>query len=252
MNKLSRASIEPDKIVEFLKKNVKLKEVYQRILYQRVIEQAAQAKELTVTPTEIQAECDRLRHEKRLEKASDTIAWLADQMITVEDLEAGIHSCLLEQKLAQYLFAQEVEKFFAQNRIDFDQVLLYQIVVPYERVAQEVFYQIEEREISFYEAAHLYDIDEQRRQQCGFEGKLYRWNLKPDLAAVLFSAQPGELIGPLQVIEPLKKEPRYHLLMVEEFIPAKLTPQRHQEILDKLFQQWLASELNYMLHSQTA
>lgn len=246
MKELSRASIEPDEIVSFLKRNIQLKEVCQRVLYQRVIEQAAGARELTVTAEEIQAECDRLRREKRLEKAADTLAWLADQMITAEDMEAGIRSRLLEQKLARCLFAKEVEKFFAQNRLDFDHVLLYQIVVPYERVAQEVFYQIEEREISFYEAAHLYDIDEQRRQRCGFEGKIYRWNLKPDIAAVVFRAQPGEVIGPL------KMEQGYHLLMVEEFILAELTPEKYQEILDGMFKQWLASELNYMLHNQTA
>jgi hypothetical protein len=28
------------------------------------------------------------------------------------------------------------------------------------KLAQELFYQLEEQEISFYEAAHLYDIDE--------------------------------------------------------------------------------------------
>jgi hypothetical protein len=40
--------------------------------------------------------------------------------------------------------------------------------------------------------------------------------------------------------------------MVEKFIPAELTPQRYQEILNNMFNEWLANELNYLLHRQTA
>jgi parvulin-like peptidyl-prolyl isomerase len=246
MINISNTSAEQDEVVNFLKREIQLKEVYQRILYQRVINQAAQERGLTVTPEEIQADANQLRRENRLEKASDTLAWLADQMITADDWEAGICDRLMAKKLAQFLFAKEAEKFFAQNKLDFDQILLYQIIVPYERLAHEIFYQIEEQEISFYEAAHLYDIDERRRQQCGYEGKLYRWSLKPDFAAVVFSAQLGEVIGPLTT------EQGYHLLLVEEFIPAELTPERYQDIIDRMFKDWLTSELNYRLHSQTA
>lgn len=244
MANLSRVSVDPDEIIEFLKKGIQFKEVCQKSLEQKIINQAAQERSLTVTPEEIQADSDRQRREKRLEKASDTLAWLAEEMITPEDWEAGIRDRLLTQKLAEQLFAKDVEKFFAQNRLDFEQILLYQIISSSEKLAQELFYQIQEQEISFYEAAHLYDIDEKRRQHCGCEGKLYRWSLNPDIAAVVFSAQPGEVIGPLPT------EQGYHLLMVQEFIPAKLTSERYQELLNTMFKQWLASELNYMLHNQ--
>lgn len=246
MNNLSGAAVELDEIVSFLKNNIQLKEVHQKILQQRVIHKAAQERGLTVTPEEIQAEANRIRFLKRLEKASDTMAWLADEMITPDDWEAGMRDRMLSQKLANSLFAKEVEKVFAQNRLDFEQVLLYQIIVSDGKFAQELFYQIEEREISFYEAAHLYDIDEKRRHQCGCEGKLDRWKLKPDMAAIIFGAQLGQAIGPLQT------EQGYHILMVEEFIPAELTPQRYQELLDSMFKQWLASEVIYMIHNQTA
>jgi parvulin-like peptidyl-prolyl isomerase len=246
MSNSYQPDIEPDEITSFLKKDLQLKAIYQKILYQKVINQAAQERGLTVTPEEIQAEANRLRYEKRLEKAADTLAWLASEMISVEDWEAGICDRILAKKLAECLFAKEVEKVFAQNRLDFDQILLYQIVLSDGKLAQELFYQIEDGEISFYEAAHLYDVDERRRQQCGYEGKLFRWNLKPELAAVVFSTKAGE------VISPLKTEQGHHLLMVEAFIPAQLTPQRYQDILDRLFKEWLVSELNYMLHSKTA
>lgn len=243
---IAGASIELEQILSFLKKNFQLKDVCLKILYQKVIQQSAQERGITVTPEEIQAEAEQQRRERRLEKAADTLAWLADQLVTPEDWEAGIREQLLSKKLAEHLFAKEVEKVFAQNKLNFDQILLYQIIVENDKLAQEIFFQLEEREISFYEAAHLYDIDEKRRQQCGCEGKIYRWNLKPDIAAVIFGAKLGEVIGPVQT--PLG----YHLMRVEEFIPAELTPERSQEILDRMFQEWLDSELNYMLYNQSA
>lgn len=237
-------AIESDEVVNYLKKKISLKEVRQHILSQKLIEQTAKERSITVTLEEIQAEAERQRREQRLERASDTLEWLADQMITPDDWEAGIRDRLLTKKLAESLFAKEVEKYFAQNKLDFEQISLYQIVVPYGKVAQELFYQIQEQEISFYEAAHLYDLDERRKHYCGYEGKLYRRSLKPDIAAAILSAKPGEVVGPI------KTEQGYHLFMIEELLPSpELTPERHQEILNKMFQEWLAMELNYMLHS---
>ena len=235
---------EPDKIVNLLKKNIQFKEVYQQVLHENIIQKAAHERGVTVSSQEIQAQCDRLRHEKRLESASDTMTWLADQMIAVDELEIGIRDRLLAEKLADYLFNKDVEKFFAQNKIDFEQVLMYQIIVPYEKLAQEILYQVEEAEISFYEAAHLYDIDERRRYQCGYEGKLYRLNLKPDIAAVVFNSKKvGKVLGPITV------DKQSHLLIVEQFIPAELTSEIYQSIRQRLFNQWLDSELNYLVHN---
>jgi parvulin-like peptidyl-prolyl isomerase len=228
----------PETIVAFLKCNTQYKDICSSVLGQQIITQVATEKEIVVTPDEIQTEADTFRLQNRLEKTSDTLAWLSEQAITAEEWEDGIKNKLLGKKLAKYLFNKEVEKFFAQNRIHFDRVLLYQIVVNDESFAQELFYQIEEKEIDFYLAAHLYDIDGQRRQKFGYEGELERCNIHPDVAPIVFGAKIGE------VIYPINREHGYHLLMVEEFIHAELTPQRYQMILDRLFQDWLDSELN--------
>lgn len=243
MKDFSQPVIEASEIIELLRQDLQLKTFTQKVLQKKVIEKAARERGLTVTPEEIQVVGDQLRREKRLEKAADTIAWLADQMISVEDLEAGICVRLLTQKLAEHLFSKEVEKVFVQNKLQFDQIIFYQIVVAKPQLAQELFYQIQEGEISFFDAAHLYDIDENRRHLCGCEGKVYRWGLKPDIAVAVFSAQPGEVIRPIQT------DRGYHLCLVEKFLPAELTPQRYQEILHNLFNEWLSNEVNYLLYN---
>ncbi|AFY48707.1 parvulin-like peptidyl-prolyl isomerase [Nostoc sp. PCC 7524] len=228
--------ITPREVVTYLKKTLQIKEVCNNVLYQKIINTAAQERDIKITEAEIQIEADRLRYEKRLVKASDTIAWLVDQLVLSEDWEAGILDSLLSKKLAVSLFAKDVEKYFLENQLDYDQVLLYQIVVSNKQLAQEICYQIEEGEISFYEAAHIYDIDQRRRNHCGYEGKFYRWSLKPDVAAVVFNTTPGDLIGPL-IIDKVN-----YILMVKEFIPAELTDERREEIINKMFQEWLAAK----------
>jgi parvulin-like peptidyl-prolyl isomerase len=233
MDDYSDMVIEPEEIVNFLKQEINLKQVCQKILLQKAIAQVAQKRGIVVTTEEIQTEADCDRRERGLEKAADTVAWLTEQMIAPSDWEIGIRNRLLAQKLAEQMFGDEVSKFFIQNRLDFDQIILYQMIVADEKLAQELYYQIEEGETSFYAAAHLYDIDENRRRKCGYEGQIYRWALESDIAAIAFSASAKELIGPI------KTKLGYHLLLIEELIPAELTAQRYQEILHHMFKQWL-------------
>ncbi len=234
--------IEAREIIDVLRYGIGLKQVCQQVLAKKAIEQAAQEREIIVSSEQIQTEADRMRHEMHLERTSDTLAWLSGQLLTPEDWETSIRDRLLKQALQEALFSGEVDRYFAQNRLDFEQAILYQITVPYPQLAQEIYYQIEEAEISFYEAAHLYDVNPNQRYQCGYLGTVHRWELHPDLAVQVFSANPGEIISPIQI------ENQYCVLKVEEFISAQLTAANRQTILSKLFEEWLQSEVNYLLH----
>jgi parvulin-like peptidyl-prolyl isomerase len=237
------SSINYQEIITYLQTNLQLKEICQNIFYQKIIQNTASERGLIVTSEEIQAEINRLQREQQLETDTDLTLWLEEQLLTLDDWKAGICDRLLQQKLIELLFSHDVEVYFIQHQPDFDEVLLYQLIVAYEQLANELFYQIFEQEISFYEAAHLYDIDERRRECCGCEGKIYRYKLSSEIADVVFNASIGELIGPVST------ERGNHLLMVEEFIPATLTSVIRQEILQQMFVQWIEGQLNSMLQS---
>ncbi|MEB3357722.1 MAG: peptidylprolyl isomerase [Synechococcales bacterium] len=192
---------------------------------------------MTVTPDEVQAEIDQFCIQMHLYTPPRLSFWLSEQMITFADLERRTYEKLLAAKLARELFGEQVQAFFAQNQSSFDEVQLYKIVVPYQSLAQELFYQIEEEEISFYEAAHLYDVDERRRLQCGYEGKQQRRLFKPEVAELLFTATLGEVIAPIQAAEDV-----YELYLVDEVFTATLTPKLYEDILDKFLQEWLNNE----------
>ena len=228
-------------IIDYLKRQIQLKPICQQILFQEIISNSANKHGVQVTSDEVQSEADRIRRDLKLEDASQTYRWLEDQLTTCEDWEKGIQLKLLSKKLAEHLFSKKAETYFSQNKAQYEQVILYRIVVPYYPVAQELFYKIEEEEISFFEAAHLYDIDEGRRLSCGFAGKLSRWQLSPDMSSTIFGARPHELIGVNEL------DNGYELLMVDDFISPELNPTIKQGILDKFFQEWLDSELNYAI-----
>jgi parvulin-like peptidyl-prolyl isomerase len=236
-------SIDFSEIVSFLRNSLQLKEICQQVLYRRIIERVARERGLTVSDEEIEIELAHQRRDRDLENDADLLTWLTDRMLDREAWKASTRDRLLAQKLNQRLFSLEVERFFNQNPTAFEQVLLYQIVVSSAAEALEILYRLQEAQISFYEAAHFYDISKQRRLRCGYEGKIYRAHLRPDIAAIVFSGTVGQAIGPLQT------DAGYCLLLVEEFISAQLTSERFQEILQLLFQQWLALELSSMLPS---
>jgi parvulin-like peptidyl-prolyl isomerase len=236
MSSSSKLYATPDEILRFLRKTLRLKETHDEILCQKIVNQVAQDRNIIVSPEEVETYINRMFLEEGLEQASDILLWMKERLMGVDDLEAGVYDRLLRQKMADSLFFDAAESFFNEHQTDFDQVVLYQIIVPYERVIDDLVYQIRLQELSFYEAAHLYDLDERRRHQCGYEGTFYRSD--SDIVDIAFTAPPNEIIGPIRT------ENGHHLLLVDEFIPAELTTERRQEIIHKMFEQWLSDELN--------
>ncbi len=234
-------SIQENDLINFLKQNIRFKEIVNLIISQKIIANAAQERGITVLEDEIQQDSENWRRLHKLEKADDVFKWLEDQQITPEDWEEGIRKKLLADKLASHLFANEINKYFLEHQLDYQQVSLYQILIENEEKAQELFFQIEDQEISFYQAAQMYDIDENRRLKFGYEGKVFRQQLPANLREVIFAAQVGEVTPPVQT------DLGYHLFLVQEFITLELTPALSKEIQAKLFQEWLGRELQYHL-----
>jgi hypothetical protein len=235
---------EPLELVLFLRRELELKSVYQKFAYEKIINRSAQEYNLTVSLEEVQNQVDLIRRREGLDNIADLLSWLAGNISSVEDWETGIRNHLLAKKLAKQLFEDNIETVFKLRSPDFDQAIFYRIVVPYERTAQELIYQLTENGMSFYEAAHFYDVNEQRRLQCGYEGKCYRFHLETELAEIVFNAQLDEVIGPIK-----QSDIAYNLLLVESITPAHLTPEIHEMILNQMFEEWLLNEFRLYISS---
>lgn len=238
MTNYSAIPLDAQEIVDFLRRNLQLEAIYRHIISQRIINQAALERGITIAPEEIQIRLDEILYENNLEHPSQLLGWLAAKMATLADLRLRIREQLLAEKLAKDLFLQVAEELVARNPDQLDEILLYKISLPYESLAREIFYQIEEEEISFYEAAHLYDIDQRRRLQCGFEGKRRRRAFPPDVAELLFNASIGDVLGPLKT-----SEQRYELFLVDELINPTSTQEIASSLVDEMFQAWMDRQI---------
>ncbi len=235
---LASVGIQLDSVVGILKKELTFHTICRQLAYEKIIVTQVKAQNIAVTDDEVQAAADRLRRELRLESIQKTQAWLQERMLTADEWEAGIRLKLEAQKLADVMFGEVAVRQFAQRRLDYESVLLYKLVVEDSSLAQELAYQIEEAETSFFEAAHLYDSNPVRRHCCGYEGEVSRWALAPDVAASVFGAPARTVIGPMAL------EQGYGLFFVDEFIEPVLTEERRREICDRLFREWLDSQLD--------
>lgn len=244
MANLTGLSLDAQEVIDYLRQNFRLSDIYQEIVEQKIIRQVAIEHEVVVTLQEIEMEVENIRYEKEFDSSTDLATWLSDRGTTLTDLKQTIHSSLLAQKVVRHLFLDQAETVFSQQHRRFDQLVLYKIVVPYEHLAQEIFYQIEEEEISFFEAAHVYDIDENRRLNCGYEGKIIRHDLPPELAEPLLTARVGELIGPIKTANQF-----YELLWIDDVIAPHLTPALQDTILKQLYHDWIEGKINDYLVS---
>ncbi|WP_416665927.1 peptidylprolyl isomerase [Egbenema bharatensis] len=240
----SAISLENQEVIDFLRRDLRLKSIYQEIISQKIVSQVAQEQALSVTAEEVQAELDKIRYENYFEHPAQLLAWLAEQMSTLSDLQQRIYERLLSQKLARHLFSEAAQNFFSQHRSEFEQALIYRIKIPYESLAYEVFYQIEEEELNFFEAAHLYDANESRRLQCGYAGKQQRGEISPEIAERLFNAQIGEVLGPFK-----NADNTYELFLVDEIFPPTLTSTLYESLLNQMFQEWIENRLDIYISS---
>lgn len=230
-------TIQEKSVVDLLKRELSLHTICRQLMYQTIIKNKAQEFEIDVTDSEIQIEADRMRRELQLENAQKTIEWLQEKMITADDWEASIRDRIFTQKVADAMFGNAANREFQQRQLDYEKVLLYQIVTADSHLAQELAYQIEEAEISFFEAAHRHDSSEIRRRCCGYEGEVSRWELSADVAASVFGSPIQTVIGPMAL------EQGYGLFFVDALIQPELDEKVYRTICDRLFYDWLDAEL---------
>ena len=187
---------------------------------------------LTVTDEELQTAGDAFRLEHKLLGISETLVWLQQQRITVEDWSRGIRLELLTKKLKKYLFGDAVDGYYLSNRKHYERVALSHILVSDLTDAKKVTYAIQESNESFCALALEYSKGKQSKQNGGFVGIRFLSELMPEIVQAIAQAKEGEVIGPIHT------KLGYHILRIEKCFPAEFSESREQ-VLESLFQDWL-------------
>jgi parvulin-like peptidyl-prolyl isomerase len=234
--KPSSSLISKDDILQQLKISCQLPTVVQALVEHKVIVQTAQAAKIQIAPEELQKAVDDFRLKNNLSSADKTFAWLQKNLLSVDDLETLARQTVLSAKVANHLFKDKVEPYFVERQLDYTQVVLYEVIFTNLDLAMELFYAIQEQEISFTDVARHYSQDEERRYLGGYCGRQTRQDLKPEISAAVFAAKPPVLLKPIVIGK------QVHLVWVEAVLPVVLDDALKQKILEDLFANWLRQQ----------
>lgn len=210
--------------------------VYTEVITLREAARQAREKGIRVADRDIQACADRIRMALDLYDAGETAAYLSRAGLTVEDFEDYCESLLLAEAFKNSLVDDaKIEAYFMNNRAQFEQARISVALVADENLANEIRLQVTEDGEDFHALARRHSMDETTRPAGGYVGWMVRRFLRPEAAALVFNASPGDLLGPFAA-----DGGRKQLILVHEVIKPDLTEAVKAVIRDSIFKEWSA------------
>lgn len=214
----------------------KMAGLVENILRRNVIEAQIEKIGIDVNSIELQQAADKFRILNHLETAEATELWLESGNFSINDFEYIVTQDLLAHKLAEHLFGERVEQFFHQHVLDYSGAMLHEVILEDRDLAMEIFYSLQEGDLSFADVAHQYSSEIELRRRGGYIGKVSRQQLHPEISAAVFAAKPPQLIAPITTAVGI------HLIQVDEIIIPKLDELLYQQILTEMFDRWLTEQ----------
>lgn len=226
-----------DEIIHQIKLSCQIPSIVEAFVTRKIVARTAEDRGIKVEPSEIQQAADSLRLKNNLTSATATWSWLQKHSMSLDDFEEVVYTNVISSKLAEHLFADKVEPYFLEKQLDYAQAIMYEVVLDDEDLAMELFYALQEGEMSFYEVAHQYIQDPELRRSGGYRGLMRRTDLKPEISAAVFAATPP------QIIKPIVTAKNTHLIFVEELIQPQLNEMPRCQIISDLFSQWIKQQV---------
>jgi parvulin-like peptidyl-prolyl isomerase len=231
------ANITTENILEQLKISRKIPEIIEQILTRRIVRAEAEKLGIKVEIPELQEAADLFRVKNRLISARITEKWLEINQLSLDEFETIVHLELLSDKLKQVVLKDKVEQHFYQHQLDFDRVVISEVILTNKELAAELYYAIREGEISFQDVATKYITDPELKHKGGYLGQIKRKDLNSGLRSI-FSVTSYP-----QVVKPIATAQGFHLIWLEEKIDAKLEPDIYEEIQSQLFTEFLRENI---------
>lgn len=234
---LKTITVSRDELIHHIKLSCQIPSVVEGVVTRKIIASKAAEAGIKVDLEELQQAADNIRLANKLQHAEETWAWLQKYSLTLDEFEELAYTNVISRKLAQHLFADSVEPFFVEHQLDYAGVVMYKVVLNDKDLALELFYALQEGEISFHEIARQYIQDTELRRSGGYRGILRRTELRPEISAAVFAATPP------QILKPIVTSIGVHLILVEEIIQPQLDDMLRLKILSDLFSGWIKQQL---------
>jgi putative peptide maturation system protein len=210
--------------------------VTRRLVHMCLIHEALRKGPAEVSDAELQAAMDAFRRRHKLHRAADTQRWMRQRGIAQDQLEDYLADEVKVAQLRARVTADRVEDYFRSHHADFDTVRIARFECRDAEDARRTAEDVRGGGVTFYQAAErqfLAAAAEGRAQHKPTFAVLQRREVAPEFAACLFSAGPGEVVGPVRLGD------SFVVLRVLSMTPAALDTPMREAIQDILFEAWL-------------
>jgi len=233
--KIDAETIGINEFLRTLKLNGQFNGLIEQITQDRLTVLAAKKQGLQVTEHEIQERADQFRRARGLHRAADTNKFLDAMRTSLEEFEAFIADGLYQEKMmAQVCSDQAVQSYFKLNSPRFDSIEVSHIVLDAEGKAKEMLSVLADDPDCFEEMAREHSMAATAAKG-GKIGKVLRGSLRSDVAAKVFNAAVGELIGPFTSPD----RSVFEIFRVDARHPAQLDDETQAEVRRILREDWL-------------
>jgi len=238
---MSQALIDSNETITITKEEIyhqvqlscQIPEIVEKIIERKITISAAEEAGIEITKEELQKASDQMRKMSKLSNSQATWAWLEKNALSLDDFEEIVHFNLLSGKLTHHMFADKVEPYFYEHQLDYAGAIIYEIILDDEDEAIELFYEIQEGSITFFEAAQQYIEDIELRRKGGYQGKVNRNVLPPEVSAAVFAVDSSQLL------KPIISSKGIHLIRVEQIVKPELDHKIRYQIIFDLYTEWL-------------
>jgi hypothetical protein len=231
-------TISAQDILQQVKLSCQIPSIVEQIVTRKVVMDAAAEAGIKVEAEELQQAADQIRLISKLKTADETWEWLKKNCLSLDDFEEMVYTNVMSGKLAQHLFGDKIEPWFVEHQLDYAGAVIYEVVLDDEDLAMELFYALQEGEMSFFEIAQQYIQDTELRRRGGYRGIVRRGEMKPEISAAVFAAKSP------QVLKPIVGAKGVHLIWVEEVIKPQLDNTLRHQIGSDLFSEWIKQQFN--------
>jgi parvulin-like peptidyl-prolyl isomerase len=230
-------NISANDILHQIKLSCQIPTIIEQIVTRKIIISAAAEAGITVEPDELQQAANNIRLLSKLRSADETLVWLQQNSLSIDDFEEMVYINVISGKLVEYLFAKKVEPWFFEHQLDYAGAVMYEVILDDKDLAMELFYEIQEGEISFPEVAHRYIVDKELRRVGGYRGIVQRKQLKAEISTAVFASKPP------QVVKPIVTSKGIHLILVEELIQPELDDKLRYQVMSDFFSDWIKQQI---------
>ncbi|NCR57084.1 MAG: peptidylprolyl isomerase [Microcystis aeruginosa LL13-06] len=234
-------TITNEDILQQVKLSFKLPEIIKEVIKRKIIESVAEEMAFSAETEELQEAADQLRLAYKLLSADDTWQWLEKFDLSIDDFEDMARMKVLTKKLARHFLVDKIDPYFYDNQLNYSQAFLYEVILDNEDEAIEIFFALQEDEITFFDVAQKYIKDKELKRKGGYLGSIKKTDMKPEISAKVFASNPPQLLKPIVTAKGV------HLIKVEEITHPDLTESLRYQILADLLSDWLNKQMATMI-----